>query len=282
MDRIDLHTHSTASDGALAPADLVAAAASAGVGVLALTDHDTTAGYEEAMRAGARYGVEIVPGVELGCGNGHEQTDILGYYFYPGDDDLQRLLTDIVTARESRAERMVERLRDLGATITSEQVAALAAGGSVGRPHVARALVDTGFVPDVPSAFREYIGPGRPAYADRYRLTPEEACRAVRAAGGVPVLAHPVPPADPWSDPKGLRSFLPPLVEAGLGGLECYYPGYSAKVVRWLEALAWHFGLVPTGGSDYHGPWREGMGIGCVDVPPDVPERLRAAARGAA
>jgi predicted metal-dependent phosphoesterase TrpH len=173
---------------------------------------------------------------------------------------------------------MVACLRELGAPVSYEQVADLSGGGSIGRPHVARALVDVGFVQDARIAFRDYIGRGCPAFAERYRLTAKQACRAVRAAGGVPVVAHPVPPPNPWSDPKGLRRFLPSLVDAGLGGLECYYPGYSPRVIRWLETLAWHFGLVPTGGSDYHGPWRADRRIGCVRVPQDVPERLRAAA----
>lgn len=278
MDRIDLHTHSTASDGALAPGELVAEAARSGVGVLAITDHDTTGAIAEARVAGLDLGVQIVPGIELGCETDRDQTDVLGYHFDPVDAGLQALLSDIRAARQSRADEMVSKLRDLGAPVSHDQVAQLSGGGSIGRPHVARALVESGFVPDMPSAFRDYIGRGGPAYAERYRLTPEGACAAVRAAGGVPVLAHPVPPGDPWSDPKGLRTFLPPLVEAGLGGLECYYPGYGGRVVRWLETLAWHFDLVPTGGSDYHGPWREGRGIGCVDIPSDVPERLLAAA----
>jgi 3',5'-nucleoside bisphosphate phosphatase len=284
--RIDLHTHTTASDGQLAPADLVAYARERGVGVLGITDHDTVGGIAEARTTGERLGVEVVAGVELNTDldlagpDGPDHADILGYLVDLADPAFARLLHDIRAARQTRARAMVDRLRALDATITYADVDALAAGGAVGRPHVARALVDSRFVPDIATAFRLYIGRGGPAYADRYRLGAADACRAVRAAGGVPVLAHPVPPANPWSDPLHLRTFLPPLVEAGLGGLECYYPGYTARVKRWLEALAWHFKLVPTGGSDFHGPWRNDREVGMVDLPADTLDRLRSAAGG--
>jgi hypothetical protein len=156
----------------------------------------------------------------------------------------------------------------------------MAAGGVVGRPHVARALVETGFVPDTVTAFRRWIGRSCPAYVERYRLTPEAGCRAVRSAGGVPALAHPVPRNNPTSDPLRLRHYLPVLVDSGLGGLECYYPGYAGRTSRWLVALADHFGLVPTGGSDYHGPLRPGMALGSVVVPHATVDRLVAAAKG--
>lgn len=280
--RIDLHAHTTASDGQLAPAALVQAAAERGVSVLAITDHDTVAGVAEARAAAVSVGVRVIAGIELNCdlpeGSGDDHADILGYFVDVADPGLLRLTEDILAARRERAREMVRRLRLLGADVTYDQVEAIAGSGAVGRPHVARALVAAGFVPDVPAAFRSYIGRGGPAYADRYRLSPADACRRVRAAGGVPGLAHPVPPDRPYSDPKRLRFFLVPLVEAGLGALECYYPGYTARVSRWLVALADYFGLVPTGGSDFHGPGRPERELGSVDVPAGTVERLAAAA----
>ena len=282
MVTIDLHTHTRVSDGELSPGALVSLAAEIGLTVLGITDHDTTEGIPEAVAVAGGLGVTVVPGVELNCDieiagkSGH--ADILGYFIDIEDRKLRDLLETILAARDQRARTMVSRLQALGAAIDFEDVAALSGGGAVGRPHVAQALVASGFVPDVATAFHEYIGRDGPAYADRYRLAPVDACRVVRAAGGVPVLAHPVPPGDPWSDPKRLRHFLPPLVDAGLGGLECYYPGYTRRVNRWLGALSHHFGLVPSGGSDYHGAWRIENELGAVEVPPDTVDRLRQAA----
>jgi len=279
--RVDLHTHTTASDGELAPADLVAIAAREGVTHLAITDHDTTAGLAEGSAAAARHGVTFVTGIELSTEHDGIQTDILGYGIDPESAVLQDMLARIQEARATRAVLMVERLQALGAPIMLADVHAIAGSGVIARPHVARALVRAGFVADVPEAFRRYIGQGRPAYADRFRLSPADACRLIRVAGGVPVVAHPVPPANPLSDPKRLRTYLPALALVGLGGLECYYPGYTRQVNRWLEALAWHCKLVPTGGTDYHGRWRAGPLPGGVDVPADTVDRLMAARVGA-
>jgi predicted metal-dependent phosphoesterase TrpH len=276
---IDLHTHTTASDGSLAPAALVALAAESGVSVLGITDHDTTAGIAEALAAGQRHGVTVVPGIELNSDFEDRHCDILGYFIDSENEPLRALMTRLQHARAERAVIIVEKLNGLGVAISIDEVIAIADGGAVGRPHIARALVARGHVADVSEAFRLYIGRRGPAYADRYRLSPAEACAFIRAAGGVPVLAHPVPPSDPFSDPLKLLTFLPGLVEAGLGGLECYYAGYTARVSRWLDALAWHFHLVPTGGSDYHGPWRQDRVLGCVEVPAETVEKLRQAAR---
>ncbi len=278
--RIDLHTHTTASDGSLAPRELVALAAAGGVTHLAVTDHDTTAGLAAAEAEARARGIAFVTGIELSSEADGIATDILGYFIDPAAPALQAVLARIRDVRQARAATMVARLRDLGAPITLDDVHAFAGPDTaVARPHVARALVAAGFVADVPEAFRRYIGRHGPAYAERYKLTPAEACGLIRAAGGVPVVAHPTPPGNPFSDPKHLRTYLPPLVEAGLGGLECHYPGYTRRVSRWLEALAWHFKLVPTGGTDYHGPWRASPAPGTVDVPPDTVARLAAARR---
>lgn len=277
--RIDLHTHSTASDGELSPRELVATAADAGVGTLALTDHDTMAGVPEAQAEARRRGIEIVPAVEIGCLTPDEGiVDILGYFVDADTPSLQALFLRIRDSREERARAMVERLRAERIAITFEDVATVAGSAPIGRPHVAQALADAGVVADVGSAFTELIGVDGPGYVSRLRLNPADVCEAVRAAGGVPSMAHPVPPGAPRRDPKRLRHFLPRLVEAGLGGLECHYPRYSTETVRWLRTLADHNGLIPTGGSDYHGARLPGRTLGCVDVPADTVERLREAA----
>jgi len=278
MNRTDLHTHSTASDGSLSPASLVAAAAEVGLTRLGLTDHDTTDGLSEAAAAAEQFGLELVPGIELSTDDGTKQADILGYFFDLEHAGLRETLEQMRLARIDRAQRMVEKLRGLGADLNYEAVAKMSGEGVVTRPHVAHVLVEIGFVRDVNEAFSRYIARGRPAFVDRFRLTPREACQLIRAAGGVPVLAHPVPNGNPYSDPLGLRSFLPGLVDAGLGGIECYYWRYTVKVNRWLEALAWHFKLVPSGGSDFHGPWRANT-LGSVPVPEETVDRLREAAR---
>lgn len=274
---IDLHSHSTASDGSLPPAELVALAARSGIGTLAITDHDTLAGLDEARRAADAHGMQLVDGVELGTVDPRGRIDILGYLFDPHDAGFLSMLEAMRAAREERAARMVERLQALGLAITLDQVRANAAGPSIARPHVAQVLVASGAVPDVAAAFTRYIGEGGPAYVERYKLTADAACQAVRAAGGVPVLAHPVPPRRGWLDPLALRDILPALRDAGLGGLECFYPGYAPRVTRWLVGLADHFGLVPTGGSDYHGPWRPYNPLGEAAVPADTVARLEAA-----
>lgn len=277
MFQSDLHTHSTASDGSLSPAALVAAAAARGIRQLALTDHDTTAGLAEASAAAAELGIEFIPGIELTTLAGDLQVDVLGYLFDPAHPALQAELAQMQAARIDRARAMVERLQALGATIDYADVQAQAGEGVVTRPHVAHALVAAGFVHSVGQAFAHYIAEGRPAYVDRYRLTTEAACALIRSAGGLPSVAHPVPARNPYSDPLVLRHFLPGLTEAGLGGLECHYWGYKRQTRRWLEALAWKFGLVPTGGSDYHGAWRPNE-LGGVELPGGTVERMREAA----
>ncbi|MBK6768460.1 MAG: PHP domain-containing protein [Ardenticatenales bacterium] len=275
---IDLHTHTTASDGTLTPPELVAHAAAARLLTLAITDHDTTDAIAPAAAAAEAHGITLIAGVELGTEDERGEHDILGYFVDVADPPFQSLLETIRAHRHVRAVAIVERLRAAGAPLAIDDVLALSDGGAIGRPHVARALVAIGWAEDVSDAFNRFLGTGRPAHVGRYRLSPAEACAAIRAAGGVPVLAHPTPPGNPWSDPKRLRTMLGPLADAGLGGLECYYTGYTARVNRWLAVLADHFGLVPSGGSDFHGPHRPRSVLGAVRVPEDTVERLRAAA----
>ncbi len=266
--RIDLHTHSTASDGLHAPAELVRLAHEAGLDLIGLVDHDTTGGLAEAQAAGARLGVTIIPGVEINTDlRGGGEAHVLGYYINADDPTLATTLGALRDARERRGERMTNRLRDAGFAIAWERVRELA-GGAVGRPHVARALIEAGYATDVSDAFDRYLSKGKVGYVPRYKLSPEDATRIIRAARGVPVLAH------PSYVPNLEELVLPELVEAGLEGLECYYGQYDDATEAQLLALAARFGLIATGGSDYHGPNMHPTPLGGHYVPPEVATRL--------
>ena len=231
----------------LAPARLVALAGARGLSVLALTDHDTTDGLAEALAAADGAGLRVIPGVELSTDVPAGEVHLLGYFVDPGAPVLVDALRRFREARGGRARTMVRRLNEIGLPVAWDAVARLAAGGTIGRPHVARALVEAGHAASVDDAFARYLVRGRPAYVERYRLTPVDAVRLVRAAGGVPVLAHPRSVAD-------LDALLPELIAAGLGGLEVYYGDYDDEGRRELLALAERHDLAPTGGTDYHGP----------------------------
>lgn len=267
---IDLHTHSTASDGMVAPARLVALAVARGLRVLALTDHDTVAGIAEASAAAAAAGLRFVPGVELSTHVEAGEVHMLGYYIDPADATLLAALAHFREAREGRAEAMVARLRAAGAPIRLERVLELAGGGSIGRPHVARALVEAGHATSIGDAFERWLVRGRPGYVERFKLAPADAVRLIRRVGGVPVLAHPHSADD-------LAALLPDLLDAGLAGLECYYGDYDeARRAEYL-ALARRYNLVPTGGTDFHGTGiAHRRPLGGVYVPPASVDALAA------
>lgn len=269
--RVDLHTHSNASDGLYAPAELVRLAREAGLDLIALVDHDTTQGLAEAREAGERLDLAVMPGVEIntdiiGGGEAH----ILGYEITPDDASLASNLSLLRGARERRGERMVNNLRAAGFDISWDEVREIAKG-AVGRPHVARALINAGYATDVSDAFARYLSPGRPGFSPRYKLTPENAIRIIRSARGIPTLAHPA-----GIDELETR-VLPQLVDVGLQGLECYYGQYDDATVARLLRLAERFGLIATGGSDYHGPRMHPTPLGGRFVPPETVARLRAA-----
>lgn len=270
---VDLHTHSTWSDGLLSPATLVEEAASRGVRFLALTDHDTVAGIPEARAAGERFGVEIIPGVELSTslGSGSE-IHLLGYFVDIDDPALLETLAGYARARAERMERMVERLRRIGSPVDPERVKAIAGHGTVGRPHLGRILVEAGYATDLSDAFDRYIGGGKPAYVPRPRVDPRDAIALVRAAGGVPTLAHPF-------SVGGVESVLDRLVPAGLAGMEVDYGEYSPEDRETLRQIAARRGLIATGGSDYHGPdSRAARELGSAPVPLAAVTALREAA----
>ena len=271
--RIDLHTHSTASDGVLAPAALVAAAARAGVDVLGLTDHDSLDALPEAVAAAREAGIVLVPGVELSAGpvDGHD-VHILGYFVDPDDRTLQERLSFFRAARLDRAVRMVTALSEAGIDIALADVLALAQDGAVGRSHVARALVNGGHAASVDEAFERYLSRGRPFYHAKSATDPAQAVRLLLDAGAVPVLAHPG-----LSDADAL---IPALVEAGLAGIEAYHGDHSPQDRARYEHVARSFDLLVTGGSDHHGPGTPSAPLGSVDVPGHVWSDLLAHAPG--
>lgn len=271
--RVDLHTHSAYSDGLLSPADLVEEAASRGVRVLALTDHDTVAGIPEARAAGDRLGVDVIPGVELSASlAGGEGVHLLGYFVAIDHPLLRESLAAYARDREERMTRMIERLRRIGAPVAADRVQLFAGQGTMGRPHLARALVDAGRAADLREAFARYIGWGKPAYVPRPRVDPRDTITLIRNAGGVPVLAHPF-------SGDGVESLLDALVPAGLLGVEVDYGEYSPQDREILRQIAARRGLIATGGSDYHGPMAgAGRELGSAPVPLAAVEALREAA----
>lgn len=272
---VDLHAHSTASDGAFAPAAVVEAARAAGLSALALTDHDTVAGVSEAREAARERGLRLVPGVELSAVEGEVETHVLGLHL-SRPSEIEHGLAALRDMRRVRAERMVARLNELGVRITFAAVLDQAAGAAIGRPHVARALVQEGWASDIRDAFDRYLGNGRPAFIQKERLTMVDAIAMIHRAGGVAVVAHP--------GRGGTRERLEALAAVGLDGVEVLHPSHSAEDVARLRALADHLDLVPSGGSDWHGAREGPRTLGSMRVPEEWLERqdARVAARAAA
>ncbi len=266
---IDLHMHSTCSDGTFRPADLVREARGAGVTRMALTDHDTVEGLAEASEAARLEGVAFLGGLEISAEFGPGTLHILGYGFDPKEP---RLLERLAFAQRCRADRnpiIVERLNALGLDVTLQEVAARAGGDLVGRPHFAQTLLDKGYVSSRQEAFDRYLAKGQPAYADKVRLSPAESIEIIRNAGGVAVLAHPLQLK--IEDPEELGAFVRNLKDLGLQGMECYYRNHTEEDEARFTSLARKYSLLPTGGSDFHGANRPrirlGVGEGRLKVP---------------
>jgi len=258
----DLHLHTTASDGSWTPAQVVQAASERGFSVISITDHDTTDGVAEAQAAGTSLGLEVISGVEVSCENEDSDTEIhiLGYYLEIDNPGLNGELTRFREARFVRAKNMVAALQEQGLNIEFERVLELSTDGSVGRPHIARALLEQGYVRSVQEAFHRYIGRDCPAYFPRYKLEPEKAIALIKEAGGVPVLAHPGLIGD--------DSLIPELVRAGIAGLEVYHSDHSIASQRRYKKMADDMGLLITGGSDCHGPkGKDSVLMGTVKLP---------------
>ena len=265
---IDLHTHSLRSDGALSPADLIRRAADRGVSVLSLSDHDTLAGVAEAVAAGDALGVRVIPASELNTESEWGDAHVLGYFIDPADQPLEARLRWLRENRGRRIELMVEKLNQLGYSVSLDRVLEIAQGGALGRPHLAEALLEKGYVRSYEESFDTILAKGSPAYVARVVLSPLEAVALVRTHGGVPSLAHP-------GTVVGLEALLPKMVAAGLAGIEAYYGEHSPEMTERCLALARTHGLVPTGGSDFHGRGEHGVDLGAVFVPPETIEMLR-------
>ena len=274
---IDLHCHSTFSDGSLTPEQLIAEAAKIGLAALALTDHDTTAGLPRFLAAAADTAVRAVPGVELSVDCSSGVMHMLGYWMDLANPELVRQMEWIRDGRAMRNRTMLEKLNALGFAMTWAEVQAFAGEDVVGRPHFAQVMLQKGYAKDKNEAFDKWLGDGKPGYADRPRLTAEVAVALIRQAGGVAVLAH------PYSLHVGkdaMASLLIELAAAGLAGVECYYSEHSADLTKEYLAMARQANLVPTGGSDFHGEVSPGIhlgvGFGGLCVPDEVLGQLEA------
>jgi predicted metal-dependent phosphoesterase TrpH len=271
--RIDLHTHTTASDGVLTPTELVEQASQREVDVIAVTDHDTVTGVAEATEAGERLGVRVVAGIELSARYDDRAVHVLGYFLDPGHETLRRRLDEMQAERLDRVHRMVARLNDLGFELTVDDVLAQAKGAVVARPHVARALVDRGHIGSVRDAFTpELIADGGRADVPRKQLAPHDAVALIGTAGGVAVIAHPGLAHHLGTHNPLPESLIAELRDNGLAGLEVDHPDHPPLVRDALRKLAADLGLVATGGSDFHG--ETGRPIADCTTSDDMFERL--------
>ncbi len=273
MGLVDMHVHSTASDGKFSPEEIVAKAAGLGLRVMALTDHDSIEGVIPALRAAKAFpDLRLIPGVEISTDMPEGQAHVLGYFIDFHGDDLKSALEMFRNSREGRAEGMVKKLRALGIEIEWERVQEIAGDGAVGRPHIAQALLEKEYISSFNEAFNKYIGQDGPAYVERDKMTPVEAVELIKVGKGLPVLAHPF-------TVNGPELMLPALKEAGLVGLEAYYKDYTPDEKDTLVRLAEEYDLVVTGGTDYHGiDDRNEVMLGGVDVPMQSVEKLVALA----
>lgn len=268
-ERADLHLHTTASDGAWSPAELVETAKRLNLRAIAVTDHDTVAGVLESVERGRQAGIEVIPGVELSVEHGGDEVHLLGYYIDCNDAHFLATLAKCRNARTERIHRMVERLNEAGCDITADQVLR-AVTGSPGRPHVARVLVAEGYAASIPDAFDRWLSEGRPGYVPRTRLSLAEGVALIHAAGGVAVLAHPGLLKD--------ESLIGSAIEVGIDGIEVVHSEHSAAQQARYDALASEHGLLRTGGSDSHGPGvKRALYIGEFTIPMEWVAKLREA-----
>ncbi len=274
MNQVDLHIHSTASDGKLSPAALMQKAAEIGLKYVALTDHDSIAGITPAIAAAKAYpGLTFIPGVEISTDLPDGEAHILGYFMDYTSPEFERQLEKFRDSRIGRGQRMVEKLAGLGLKIDWARVQEIAGDGSIGRPHVAQAMMEKGYVKTFEEAFDIYIGHGRPAYVEREKMLPQEAVALIIRAKGIPALAHPFTVKDP---PAIVKSLKP----AGLAGIEAYYKDNTTAATKATLQMAQHYGLIATGGTDYHGIGNSGeVMMGSTDVPLSAAEQLIALAQ---
>lgn len=274
---IDLHIHTTCSDGSLTPSQVVQYAKEKGLKAIAITDHDTIDGNEEALKEGTHQDIEVIPGVEISVDYSPGSMHMLGYFITTDDTALQEKLTLLQDSRADRNPKIIEKLKELGLALTYDEVVQESGGGQVGRPHIAQVLLKKGCVKNIQEAFDKYLGKGAPAYSDKFRLGAEEAITTITDAGGIPVLAHPFTLHCKGSGE--LEALIKKLVSTGLQGIEVYYSEHNQRQVSHYRKLAEQYNLAITGGSDFHGKNMKGIDLGTgrgnLKVPYSLCENLR-------
>ena len=272
----DLHLHTRYSDGTFTPHELVEHATRLGFATIAVTDHDTLDGIPEALAAGQEFGIEVIPGVEVTSRVGTQELHMLAYLFGDSwrDAGLRKVLDHATLVRRQRVEQFVSKLNELGVALTLDDVYACSDCGTVGRPHVARALLKRGFVSSVDEAFTRFLKRGKPAFVERYRMEAAEAIGHIKRAGGLAVIAHP--------GLNGLDERIREMIDQGMDGIEVWHSRHSpAQVKRYLE-MAESLGVCATGGSDCHGAARDGMMLGKIQLPYERVEALKTLAKAKA
>jgi predicted metal-dependent phosphoesterase TrpH len=281
MGNIDLHLHTTASDGVMTPSEIVNYAKNKGLLAIAITDHDTIEGLEEGLLEGQRIGLEVIPGIEISAEHSPGSMHLLGFFIDIHHPVLRERLEYLQRARAERNPRMAEKLNKLGINITFDEVLKASGGGQVGRPHFAQVLLEKGYVRSFQEAFDRFLKKGASAYVDKMRFSAEESIHFINEANGVAVLAHPnTLQLNGYSE---LENLILRLVKRGLRGIEAYYPEHSALEVAQYKTLAERHGLLVTGGTDYHGIEKNGLDIGVgrgeMRLPYSIVENLKAARR---
>lgn len=281
MGNVDLHLHTTASDGVLTPSQMVNYAKSKGLLAIAITDHDTIEGLEEGLLEGERIGLEVIPGIEISAEHSPGSMHLLGFFLDIHHPTLKERLGYLQRARAERNPRMAEKLNKLGIDITFDEVLKASGGGQVGRPHFAQVLMEKGYVRSFQEAFERFLKKGASAYVEKMRFSAEESIHFINEANGVAVLAHPnTLQVNGYSE---LENLILRLVKTGLRGIEAYYPEHSALEVAQYKTLAERHGLLVTGGTDYHGIEKNGLDIGVgrgeMKLPYSIVENLKAARR---
>lgn len=260
----DLHCHSTASDGTLSPRDVVKLAHQNGISAMALTDHDTIAGIDDAAAAAADLAIDFIPGIEISAEFPHPGTlHILGYGIDPKSKSLHELTQTLLAGRDNRNPKIIAKLQELGISITMQEVEAKAQGDVIGRPHIAAVMMEKGYVSSIKNAFNEYLAPGGKAYFDKERLTPRQAISMIRDAGGIAVIAHPVQLR--LQNSSQIETAVKDLVDSGLGGIETIHSDHSPADIEQFTAYAKKYNLVTTGGSDFHGTNKTHIDLGFVN-----------------
>ena len=269
MSKVDLHLHTTASDGSFTPSELVAEAEKEDLAVIAITDHDTVAGVEEALQAAQKREVDVIPGIEFTTYVEGQRVDILGYNLAYKNQDLLDIINKLQNARKIRAQKILDKLAEFQIELDFAKLQELAGETGIGRPHIAKLMVREGYVNNLQQAFDDYLEDGGPAYVPKYKLEPQEAVELITEAEGKAVLAHPGQIDD--------RTLVKELIQIeGLNGIEAYYSGHTNEQTEYFLDLAQQNDLFVTGGSDCHGPAHEDKYlIGTVEVPDDVVEAVR-------